>query len=102
MEDKENLVLPDQVRENLEKDKETAFTLYLDFVIDGSASMYSVYPAVYFAALHFLESLARYEVAASLATALRQEMPSEVQLTGCQGIFPTITNAGGASTPCPP
>lgn len=39
----------------------------------------------------------RYEVAASLATALRQEMPSEVQLTGCQGIFPTITKFGMAA-----
>ena len=78
MEDKESLVLPDQVRENLEKDKETAFTLYLDFVIDGTASMYSVYPAVYFAALHFLESLARYEVAASLGiTVLRSEENDE-------------------------
>ena len=78
MEDKESLVLPDQVRENLEKDKESAFTLYLDFVIDGTASMYSVYPAVYFAALHFLESLARYEVAVSLGiTVLRSEENDE-------------------------
>ena len=39
----------------------------------------------------------RYEVAASLAEALRQEMPSEVQLESCQGIFPTITKFGMAA-----
>ena len=73
-EDKTGPVLPESLRKGLEKEKENALTLYLDFVIDGTASMYSVYPAVYFAALHFLECLARYEVSACFGiTVLRSE-----------------------------
>ncbi len=73
-EDRTNPVLPEYLRKGLEKEKENALTLYLDFVIDGTASMYSVYPAVYFAALHFLECLARYEVSSCLGiTILRSE-----------------------------
>lgn len=55
-------VLPASVQESFEREKEKAFTLYLDFVVDGSASMYSIYPAVYFTAVHFLECLTKYEV----------------------------------------
>jgi len=55
-------VIPDDLAVNFEKEKEKAFTLYLDFVVDGTASMSSVFPAVYFAAIHFLECLTKYEV----------------------------------------
>lgn len=37
-------------------------TFYLDFVIDGSASMYTVFPAVYYAITHFLDAFSKYNI----------------------------------------
>ena len=39
----------------------------------------------------------RYEVAASLSRELEQEMQGSVNLTACQGIFPTVTHFGMAA-----
>lgn len=39
----------------------------------------------------------RYEVAASLSDELQREMPSEVNLTSCQSMFPSITKFGMAA-----
>ena len=39
----------------------------------------------------------RYEVAATLAKELEQEIPSEVKLSSCQAIFPAITKFGMAA-----
>lgn len=45
--------IPLDLQQNFKKEKEQAFTLYLDFVVDATASMYTVFPAVYYAAAHF-------------------------------------------------
>ena len=39
----------------------------------------------------------RYEVAATLAQELERDIPSEVQLTSCQSMFPSITKFGMAA-----
>ena len=57
-----NPALPSRLREKIESEKKQGLKLYLDFVIDGTASMYTIFPAVYFAIMHFIESLARYEI----------------------------------------
>ena len=57
-----NPEIPLNLQQNLKREKEQAFTLYLDFVVDATASMYTVFPAVYYAAAHFLECLSKYEV----------------------------------------
>lgn len=57
-----NPEIPLDLQQNFKKEKEQAFTLYLDFVVDATASMYTVFPAVYYAAAHFLECLSKYEV----------------------------------------
>ena len=46
----------------MEQEKENAYTLYWDFVIDGTASMASLYAGVYIAVMKFLEWIKRYEV----------------------------------------
>ena len=56
-----NPEIPLDLQQNFKKEKEQAFTLYLDFVVDATASMYTVFPAVYYAAAHFLECLSKYE-----------------------------------------
>ena len=50
-----NPEIPLDLQQNFKKEKEQAFTLYLDFVVDATASMYTVFPAEYYAAAHFLE-----------------------------------------------
>lgn len=62
MEHNWNPEIPAGLREHVLSDKKQAFTLYLDFIVDGTASMYTVFPAVFYAASHFLEYLSRYEV----------------------------------------
>ena len=62
MADTWNPEIPVNLQEHVIRNKQKAFTLYLDFVVDGTASMYTVFPAVYYAASHFLECLSRYEV----------------------------------------
>ena len=78
-----NPVIPSDLRRNLEQQKEQAFTLYLDFIVDGTASMYTIFPAVYYAASHFLECLSRYEVYPKVGlTIIRNEkMGEETELT---------------------
>ena len=73
-----NPVIPSDLRRNLEQQKEQAFTLYLDFIVDGTASMYTIFPAVYYAASHFLECLSRYEVYPKVGlTIIRNEKMGE-------------------------
>lgn len=73
-----NPEIPHHLKENVIRDKEHAFTLYLDFVVDGTASMYTVFPAVYYAATHFLEQLSRYEVYPMLGlTILRNDQEGQ-------------------------
>lgn len=57
-----NPAIPAEIRQEIKNDKERAYTLYLDFVVDGTASMSSLFPAVYYAAEHILEGLSRYDV----------------------------------------
>jgi hypothetical protein len=71
-------VIPADLRRNLEQQKEQAFTLYLDFIVDGTASMYTLFPAVYYAASHFLECLSKYEVYPEVGlTVIRNEKNGE-------------------------
>lgn len=48
-----NPEIPLDLQQNFKKEKEQAFTLYLDFVVDATASMYTVFPAVYYACRPF-------------------------------------------------
>ncbi|MCI6858666.1 MAG: hypothetical protein MR867_05180 [Eubacterium sp.] len=78
MDGKWNPEIPANLQKNFEREKEQAFTLYLDFVVDGTASMYTVFPAVYYAAAHFLECLSKYEVYPKLGlTVIRNEKNGE-------------------------
>lgn len=78
MNENRNPEIPVQLQKNFEKEKEQAFTLYLDFIVDGTASMYSVFPAVYYAVVHFLEALSSYEVFPRMGlTILRNEAEGE-------------------------
>lgn len=78
MDDRWNPEIPRDLQRNFVREKEQAFTLYLDFVVDGTASMYTVFPAVYYAAAHFLECLSKYEVYPKLGlTILRNEACGE-------------------------
>ncbi|MDO4976194.1 MAG: hypothetical protein Q4E53_02915 [Eubacteriales bacterium] len=73
-----NPEIPIDIQETLMKEKNQAFTLYLDFIIDGTASMYTVYPAVYFAAIHLIEALSKYEIYPRLGmTIIRDEKGGE-------------------------
>lgn len=62
MEERFNPQIPLGVAKRLGQEKENAYTLYWDFVIDGTASMASLYPAVYLAINKFVEWIKRYEV----------------------------------------
>ena len=73
-----NPEIPLNLQQNFKKEKEQAFTLYLDFVVDATASMYTVFPAVYYAAAHFLECLSKYEVYPQIGlTLIRNEENGE-------------------------
>ena len=50
-----NPEIPADLQKIVKEEQEKAFTLYLDFIVDGTASMYTVYPAVYFAAVHIID-----------------------------------------------
>ncbi len=70
--------IPSDIQEQFAKEKEQAFTLYLDFVVDATASMHTVFPAVYYAAAHFLECLSKYEVSPRIGlTVIRDEQGGE-------------------------
>ena len=71
-----NPEIPLDLQQNFKKEKEQAFTLYLDFVVDATASMYTVFPAVYYAAAHFLECLSKYEVYPQIGLTLIRNEPS--------------------------
>ena len=78
MNERWNPEIPLDIQEKFVREKEQAFTLYLDFVVDGTASMYSVFPAVYYAAAHFLECLQKYEVYPQVGlTIIRNEKNGE-------------------------
>lgn len=73
-----NPEIPLDLQKNVLKEQDQAFTLYLDFIVDGTTSMYTIYPAVYFAAVHFIEALSRYEVYPKLGlTVIRDEKGGE-------------------------
>ena len=57
-----NPEIPLDLQQNFKKEKEQAFTLYLDFVVDATASMYTVFPAVNYPAAHFIQSQSKYQV----------------------------------------
>ena len=78
MEKQWNPEIPAQLKEQVIKDKEQAFTLYLDFIVDGTASMHTLYPAVCYAASHLLEALTRYEVYPMIGlTVLRNDLEGQ-------------------------
>ncbi|MDO5146328.1 MAG: hypothetical protein Q4D60_04935 [Eubacteriales bacterium] len=78
MKEEWNPEIPYEIQQQFLKEKEQAFTLYLDFVVDGTASMYTVFPAVYYAATHFLECLSKYEVYPKMGlTIIRNELAGE-------------------------
>ncbi len=78
MNDRWNPEIPLDIQQQFTREKEQAFTLYLDFVVDGTASMYTIYPAVYYAAAHFLECLSKYEVYPMVGlTVIRNEQMGE-------------------------
>ena len=73
-----NPEIPVDLQETFMEEKKKAFTLYIDCIVDGTASMYTVYPAVYFAMVHIIEALSRYEVYPRLGlTILRDEKGGE-------------------------
>lgn len=81
MEDRFNPQIPLGVAKRLGEEKENAYTLYWDFVIDGTASMASLYPAVYLAASKFVEWMKRYEVKPMLGiTVIRSEREEPVHV----------------------
>lgn len=86
-----NPEIPVNLQEHVIRDKQQAFTLYLDFVVDGTASMHTVFPAVYYAASHFLECLSKYEVYPRMGlTVLRNDIEgqeSEMVSFGEDGYF---------------
>ncbi|MDO4556061.1 MAG: hypothetical protein Q4B70_13075 [Lachnospiraceae bacterium] len=77
MEDRMNPSIPYGLAKKLGQEKENAFTLYWDFVVDGTASMSSLYPAVFFAVGHFLEWLKRYDVKPVVGITVIRSMPEE-------------------------
>ncbi|MCD8018173.1 MAG: hypothetical protein LUF92_00905, partial [Clostridiales bacterium] len=78
MNERWNPEIPLEIQKNFAKEKEQVFTLYLDFVVDGTASMYTVFPAVYYATVHFLECLSKYEVYPMVGlTVIRNEKGGE-------------------------
>ncbi len=73
-----NPEIPLEMQRRLKEEKNQAFTLYLDFIVDGTASMYTLYPAVYFAAAHFIEALGKYEIHPKFGiTVIRDEKGGE-------------------------
>ena len=95
MEDRFNPQIPLGVAKRLGEEKENAYTLYWDFVIDGTASMASLYPAVYLAVSKFVEWMKRYEVRPMLGiTVIRSEEEEPVHvLTFEEGAYYTEDTA---------
>lgn len=81
MDDRLNPQIPLGLAKRLGEEKENAYTLYWDFVIDGTASMASLYPAVYLAVSKFVEWMKRYDVKPLLGiTVIRsgEEEPAQI------------------------
>lgn len=73
-----NPEIPMDIQKSFMEEKNQAFTLYLDFIIDGTASMYTIFPAVYFAVVHFIEALSKYDIYPQLGmTIIRDEKGGE-------------------------
>lgn len=77
MEDRFNPQIPFGIARRVGEEKENAYTLYWDFVVDATASMSSLYPAVYFAAGRFLDWMKRYDVKPMLGITVIRSMPDE-------------------------
>lgn len=77
MEDRMNPQIPFGIAQKLGQEKENAYTLYWDFVVDGTASMVSLYPAVYFAVGRFLDWMKRYDVRPMVGITVIRSMPEE-------------------------
>ena len=77
MEERFNPKIPSGLAGRLEKEKQNAYTLYWDFVIDGTASMASLYPAVYLAIIKFLEWMKRYDIKPLLGLTIIRSMPGQ-------------------------
>lgn len=81
MDDKLNPQIPFGVARRLSEEKANAYTLYWDFVIDGTASMASLYPAVYLGISKFVEWMKRYDVKPMLGiTVIRSEKEEPAQV----------------------
>lgn len=80
MQEQYNPQMPFGLARRLEQEKENAYTLYWDFVVDGSASMSSLYAGVYLAAMKFLEWMKRYEVKPMLGITVIRSMPGQAAL----------------------
>lgn len=59
-----------RTQEQVRKETEKAYTLYVDFVIDATSSMSSLFPAVYLTAKNIVEWLVKYEVVPMLGITL--------------------------------
>lgn len=77
MEDRMNPQIPFGIAEKVGEEKKNAYTLYWDFVVDGTASMASLYPAVYFAAGRFLDWMKRFDLSPMLGLTVIRSMPGE-------------------------
>jgi len=72
-----NPKMPLGLAKRLEQEKENAYTLYWDFVIDATASMSSLYAGVYLAVMKFIEWMKRYEVKPMLGITLIRSMEGQ-------------------------
>lgn len=72
-----NPQMPLGLAKRLERERENAYTLYWDFVIDGTASMSSLYAGVYLAVAKFLEWIKRYDVKPMLGLTIVRSMEGQ-------------------------
>lgn len=77
MQEQYNPKMPFDMAKKLERERENAYTLYWDFVIDGTASMSSLYAGVYLAVMKFLEWIKRYEVKPMLGLTVIRSMEGQ-------------------------
>ncbi len=66
-----------KIQEQIKRETEKANTLYVDFVIDATSSMSSLYPAVYLTAKNLVEWLVKYEVVPMLGITLIRSIEEE-------------------------
>ena len=77
MQEQFNPQIPFELSKRLEQERKNAYTLYWDFVIDGTASMSSLYAGVYLAVMKFLEWIKRYEVQPMLGLTIVRSMEGQ-------------------------